>query len=75
MQHFLKLYQMRLSMAERGVTSPHPDIVTAMRQLTTSLSAQDPDAKVRLEIHGSRTRFIATATGELLGEFHHTDDA
>lgn len=67
-QHYLYVYQARLSMAERGVTSPPPQIVTAMRQLVTTLSAQDPTAKVRLEIDGGQVRFLAAATGDLLGE-------
>ena len=74
-QHYLGIYQTRLSMAERGVTSPRAEIVTGMRRLVAGLSALDADAKVRLEIHGSHTRFISAATGELLGEFTFTNDA
>lgn len=73
--YFLKLYQGRLSMAEDGVTSPRPEIVAGIRRLIANLSVQDPNAKVRLEHDGVRVRFIAAATGELLGEFHHTKDA
>lgn len=74
-QHYLKLYQLRVSMAERGVTSPPPDLVSSMRHLIAGLSAQPPDAGVRLEMEGNRTRFIAATTGELLGEFNHTNNA
>lgn len=72
-QHYLRIYRTRLSMAERGMTSTRPEIVSGMRRFVAALSALAPDATVQLEIHGQRTRFIAAATGELLGEF--TNDA
>ena len=74
-EHYLGIWRTRLSMAEDGVTSPRPEVVSGMRRLVAGLSALAPKAKVRLEIHGSHAQFIAAATGELLGEFTFTNDA
>jgi hypothetical protein len=72
---YLQVWRARLSMAERGVTSPPPHVVATMRRLVEAFSAMDPKAEVRVEIHEGRTRFIAVATGELLAEYSFTDDA
>lgn len=74
-QHYLHIYQGRLSMAERSVTPTPPHVLAGMRRLVAGLSAQAPDAKVRLETDNSRFRFLAAATGELIGEFSITSDA
>ena len=77
--HYLGIYQTRLSMAERGVTSPKPEVVAFMRRLVAALSALSPTAAIRLEAQGDHARhharFIAAATGDLLGEFTFTHDA
>lgn len=62
-------------MAERGVTSPQPDVVAGMRRLVAGLSVLEPNAEVRPEIRGQQTRFIVAATGDLLGAFTFTSDA
>lgn len=65
-QRLLKIWQLRLSMAERGVTNPPPDLIPHMRQLVAGLSALDPEAPVRLERHGERMNFIAAETGMVI---------
>jgi hypothetical protein len=67
-QHYLEIYRFRLSMVERGVTSPKPEVVTFVRQLVATLSQMHPSSKVRLEMHEGRTRFTAVSTGELIAE-------
>lgn len=67
-QHYLDIYRFRLSMVERGLTSPKPEVVTFSRQLVSALSQMEPSSKVRLEIHEGRTRFIAVSTGEVIAE-------
>lgn len=67
-QHYLSIWQGRLSMAERGVTSPPPYLIPHMRQLVAVLSAVDPATAVRLERHGNQMRFVAAETGAIIGD-------
>lgn len=66
-QHYLKIFQLRLSMAERGITSPSADVVVSMRQLVAQLAAIDPATSVKLEIHGSQARYMKEETGAIIG--------
>jgi hypothetical protein len=70
----LDIYQKRIKMAEKGIIHPKPGVIDGARQLVSRLSAMSPNAMVRLEIEGGKTRFKAAATGDLLAEFDHTDD-
>lgn len=74
-QHYLEVWRRRLNMAERGVTSPSPDMIPVMRRLVGVFSALDPKAEVRVETSGGHARFIAVATGELLAEYDFTNVA
>lgn len=67
-QHYLKIWQRRLSMAERGVTNPPPYLVPRMRQLVEGLTAVARATAVRLERHGNQMRFVAAETGAVLGD-------
>lgn len=71
-QHYLKLYRRRVSMAERGITKPHPEVVDYMRRLVAGLEAMDLQAKVKLQNEGSRTRFSVAATDTLIAEIDFT---
>lgn len=65
-QRLLKIWQRRVSMAERGVTNPRPALIPHMRQLVAGLSALDPAAAVRLERHGNTMWFIAAETEAII---------
>jgi len=67
-QRLLKIWQLRLSMAERGVTNPPPYLMPHMRELVAGLAALDPEAPVRLERHGNQMRFIAAETGAIIAD-------
>jgi len=68
-QHYLKIWQGRLSMAERGVISPPPYLILHVRELVAGLAAVDPATEVRLERNGNQMRFIAAETGGILGGY------
>ena len=73
--HLLGIYQTRLSMAERGVTHPKPEVVAGMRRLVAGLSAMSSEALVRFENHDGKWKFRVASTGDLLVEFDFTGDA
>jgi hypothetical protein len=56
-QHYLEIYRFRVECADKGLTHPKPQVVSAARQL------------VRLEIEGSGTVFKNVETGEVIGRF------
>ncbi|GEP40963.1 hypothetical protein BGE01nite_02540 [Brevifollis gellanilyticus] len=66
--HYLKVYRGRVSLAERGISKPHPEVVDYMRRLVAAFQAMDPQAKVKLETRGSWVRFSVAATDALIAE-------
>ena len=68
-QHYLNVWRGRLSMAERGVSSPPPAFIAVMRRLVAAFSKLDQNTEVRGETHGSQMRFIAAPTSELIAKY------
>ncbi len=68
-QHYLEIYRFRVECADKGLTHPKPQVVSAARQLVAKLAEMPPEAKIRLEIFGSRTMFRNAETGEVIGGF------
>ena len=68
-QHYLEIYRFRVECADKGLTHPKPQVVSAARQLVAKLAEMPPEAKVRLESIGSRTVFKNVETGEMIGGF------
>ena len=67
-QHLLGIYRARLSMAERGVTHPEPEVVAGVRKLVAGLAAMPPDARVTLDAQPGKYIFKSTLTGDLIAE-------
>jgi putative transposase len=72
--HYLRIYRLRLGMAEDGTTHPSADAVESMRRLVAALSAMEPNAPVRLEAVDSSARFIEPLTGQVLAEIRLAAD-
>jgi hypothetical protein len=54
-QYYLKIYRLRLRMAEDGTTRPSAAGLEVFRRLVAALKASDIDAPVRLEtLQGTR---------------------
>lgn len=72
--HYLEIYKKRLEMAERGITFPKQEILNFLREIIIVLSNLDSETKVKLDINDKTTKFTAVDTGELLAEYHLTDE-
>ena len=67
--YYLRIYRLKLAMAEDGATTPNPEWENFMRRLVASLKALDPDTPIRLDSDDGIARFINVRNGLLLGEF------
>ena len=66
---YLRIYRLKLTMAEDGTTPLNPAWEDFMRRLVAALRAVDPNTPIRLDSTGGIARFINVRTGQLLGEF------
>lgn len=66
--HYLRIYRIRLAMAENGTTQPQPEYVTFMRDLITRLEPLDSSTPIRVETADGMARFKNATTGELLAQ-------
>ena len=73
-QHYLRIYRVKLGMAEDGTTHPSVEVVESMRRLVAALSEMDSDARVHLEAAHSSARFIDPLTGRVLAELRWETD-
>jgi hypothetical protein len=72
--HYLRVYRLRLSMAEDGITQPSPAHVQSMREFVDALTALEPDTLVKLDASQKGVAvFINADTGALLGRFQLGD--
>ena len=67
-KHYLDIYRRRVSMAEKGISHPSPNILVAAKQLIIKLEAMDQEDRIKLDIVGNKAQFWNSATGELLVE-------
>jgi hypothetical protein len=67
-EHYLRIYGLKVGMAEDGTTKPRPEFVEGMRVLVAALAKLDPAAPVRLEATDKVARFIDLGSGGLLAE-------
>ena len=74
-QHYLRIYRIKLALAEDGTTHPSTETVDSMRRLVASLTALEADSPVRLEVVESTARFTDVVTGRVLAELRWAADA
>jgi hypothetical protein len=65
--HYLRVYRLKLGLAEGGTTTPAPEFVAFMRQLIENLADVDPSTPVELNTSGNEALFRNALTGSLLG--------
>ena len=73
--HYLKIYRLKLGMAENGTTHPSPEAIDFMKGLVAQLAAMDPSAPIRLEATSTAARFTDARSGKLLAVLQLTEDA
>ena len=71
--YYLRIYRLKLAMAEDGTTPHNPQWETFMRRLVGALRALDPQTPIHLESADGIARFSNAITGALLGEFRLSD--
>ena len=67
--YYLRIYRLKLAMAEDGTTPNNPRWEDFMRRLVARLKAVDPNTPIRLESTDGIARFTNERSGQLLGEF------
>lgn len=73
-EHYLRIYQLRLAMAEDGTTSPSVAGIDFFRPLVTALETLDARTPVRLETTEGMARFTVAQSGLLLAELPIPND-
>lgn len=73
-QHYLRIYRLKSTMAERGTTRPSAEALESFRHFVVALEALDVNAPVRLETTQGAARFTDARSGLLLAEMHFEDD-
>ncbi len=71
--YYLRIYRLKLAMAEDGTTPHNPEWETFMRRLVGALRVLDPQTPIQLESIGGIARFSNAVTGAPLGEFRLSD--
>jgi hypothetical protein len=64
--HYLGIYEHRLSMSDRGVTQPSPQVTAGMKRLVAALRALRPEEEVALDATTERAIFSRSSNGELI---------
>ena len=73
-QHYLRIYRLKLSMAEHGTTRPSSAGLEFFRRFVAALETLDVNAPVRLETTQGTARFTDVRSGLLLAEVPLKDD-
>jgi hypothetical protein len=73
-QHYLRIYRLKLAMAEDGTTRPSAAGLEFFKRLVAALEGLDPNAPVRLENPRGTWRFTDARSGLLLAEVPPKDD-
>ena len=71
--YYLRIYRLKLAMAEDGTTPSNPEWERFMRRLVAGLNAIGRDTPIRLESTQGIARFTNVVTGASLGEFPLSD--
>jgi hypothetical protein len=74
-QHYLRLYRLKLGMAEAGTTRPSAAGLEYFRRFVAALETLDLDALVRLETTAETARFTEARSGVLLAEVQLRDNS
>jgi hypothetical protein len=72
--HYLRIYRLKLAMAQDGTTSPSVEGIELFRDLVEALETLDTGALVRLEATPGVARFTVAHSGLLLAELPIGDD-
>jgi hypothetical protein len=67
-QHHLRIYRLKLSMAEKGTTRPSAAALKCFRRFVTALEALDVNAPVRFATTQDSERFTDVRSGLLLAD-------
>jgi hypothetical protein len=67
-QHYLRIYRLKLAMAEEGTTGPSPAAMASFRRFMAVLEALDVNAPIRLETTLGVARFTDARSRMLLAE-------
>ena len=73
-QHYLRIYRLKLPMAEHGTTRPSAAGLEFFRRFVAALERLDVNAPVRLETTEGTARFTEAQSGVLLAELQLKDD-
>lgn len=65
--HYLKIYRLRQSMAERGVTRPEPRVLHQICALVEELEKMSPTSEIRLELPAGKVNFVEVSTSRVFG--------
>jgi len=68
-QHLLHIYQIRLSLIEKGLAKPKPEIIAGVRKLVAGLSEMQSDDMVSHDMQDGKVCFKIATTGDLIAEF------
>ena len=67
-QHYLGIYEARLSRVERGISHPTAQVVAGMKRLVVELRALNPEEKIHLDANVARAIFTRSSTGDLVAQ-------
>jgi hypothetical protein len=67
-EHYLGIYNGRLSMAERGIINPSDEAIKFARELVSGLTGLPSETKIRIEVDGDWSRFKVADTGALVAQ-------
>jgi hypothetical protein len=73
-RHYLKIYRIKLAMAEDGTTRPNAKGIQFIRDVVAALAPLDADTPIRLETSDTEASFRDAATGRLLARLLLVDD-
>jgi hypothetical protein len=71
--HYLRIYRVKLAMAEDGTIQPTAATLAFFRRFVAALEALDVNAPVRLETTQAAARFTDARSGMLLAEMQLKD--
>jgi hypothetical protein len=73
-RHYLRIYRLRLRMAESGTTRPSASALEFFRTFVAALETLDDDAPVRLDTTQGLVRLTDARSGSLLAELKIGDE-
>ncbi len=72
--HYLKIYRLKLRMAEDGTTRPSPAGLQFFKRFVAALEGLDVNAPVKLATNAGMVRFTDARSGSLLAEVQIGED-